>query len=568
MTDKPASVGGLGTSLPPKNGSKRVAASSARNTPLALPSGQAGATSGPVLPREDGQAGAAGQQGSQQAMSPQMLAVLQQQAQALAQLPAAQKLLQDPGMLDRVAAANPQMRSLLDSNPAMRAMMSPDNMQGFLQAAQNPDYFKHYIAGQPRLDPKQYYEQVEPSGWRPPQGDTCAELYRRAYCSHCDAMYPLLFVAAVGLVCYANVLPVWLLLLLLLPTFVMGVQVFVLKGAGIPGQALPTSRMVPCFVASLEVTSLGVFVYDMMPVLGDRALECLALIVVCLAAMTLHYRSAKSDPGYAKPTPEFQAKVAKEGLPDPNTPLAPSQLGVCGTCVLERPLRSKHCNACNRCVERFDHHCPVVYNCVGRNNQRVFFAFIVALFTTQLLFLHLATLFSWRAVQSKWAHEGHQVSGIQALASGFWAALRLHPGKMLLTLVQVPLVVGNGFLILRACVLTAANLTTNELLLRKRYEYLKGPDGKFWNRFDRGPVQNCLQFWFERQPDWATEFSKGNQVLPDGTPYLKPRLSCSAAVRSFDELRSNMAALRLQKQRQREERLLQRYGRVGPPSAV
>ena len=55
---------------------------------------------------------------------------------------------------------------------------------------------------------------------------------------------------------------------------------------------------------------------------------------------------------------------------------------LCADCFTIRTSRSKHCSVCNRCVERFDHHCPWINNCVGVRNHSYFIVFVVTMFST------------------------------------------------------------------------------------------------------------------------------------------------------------------------------------------
>uniref|UniRef100_A0AAV1U4D3 Palmitoyltransferase n=1 Tax=Peronospora matthiolae TaxID=2874970 RepID=A0AAV1U4D3_9STRA len=58
-------------------------------------------------------------------------------------------------------------------------------------------------------------------------------------------------------------------------------------------------------------------------------------------------------------------------------PQAEGGVSYCRRCRHFRPPRAHHCTVCDRCIAHLDHHCPWVNNCIGRNNYRYFFSFLV-----------------------------------------------------------------------------------------------------------------------------------------------------------------------------------------------
>ncbi|DBA05283.1 TPA: hypothetical protein N0F65_007445 [Lagenidium giganteum] len=140
---------------------------------------------------------------------------------------------------------------------------------------------------------------------------------------------------------------------------------------------------------------------------------------------------------------------------------------LCHTCHIQRPLRSKHCRVCKTCIHMFDHHCPFIDNCVGRDNYVYFVGFAGSLALDALVMEYVLYTYSSRF--------------------GIYAAVVLY---MVFCFV---LVVSTGYLFGLHVFLTARNLTTNELMNSHRYQHMRGADGRYRNPFDQGIVRNFTE---------------------------------------------------------------------------
>ncbi|XP_064408241.1 palmitoyltransferase ZDHHC18a isoform X3 [Latimeria chalumnae] len=139
----------------------------------------------------------------------------------------------------------------------------------------------------------------------------------------------------------------------------------------------------------LILSTCGLFFVFDCPFLAEHLTVAVPIIggVLFFFVMSSLLRTSFTDPGILpRATPDEAADLEKQidssGLstyrPPPRTKEVVIngqvvKLKYCFTCKMFRPPRTSHCSLCDNCVERFDHHCPWVGNCVGKRSQRANF---------------------------------------------------------------------------------------------------------------------------------------------------------------------------------------------------
>lgn len=95
-------------------------------------------------------------------------------------------------------------------------------------------------------------------------------------------------------------------------------------------------------------------------------------VMLFFAANTLHaYWKASWTPPGSPPTEADPSKLRK--LPNGELEVP----GHCSKCDAWKPERAHHCSTLGRCVLKMDHYCPWVNNCVGHDNYRYFYLFLL-----------------------------------------------------------------------------------------------------------------------------------------------------------------------------------------------
>ena len=141
---------------------------------------------------------------------------------------------------------------------------------------------------------------------------------------------------------------------------------------------------------------------------------------------------------------------------------------LCPDCQIIRTSRSRHCSICNQCVERFDHHCPWINNCVGTRNHGNFMCFLASV--SALLLSAIVTVcmgFKFKFSDTVVATDTNQTCFLNVLPSSIYTETTFTVASSLVLLTSVffvlPVLLLGVIQMRNFCV----NKTTNERYARR-----------------------------------------------------------------------------------------------------
>ncbi|NWT45054.1 ZDHC9 Palmitoyltransferase, partial [Chroicocephalus maculipennis] len=258
-------------------------------------------------------------------------------------------------------------------------------------------------------------------------------------------------------------------------------------------EKLPGRNTFCCDGRIMMARQKGIFYLTLFLILGTCALffafECRYLAVqlspaipvfaavLFLFAMATLLRTSFSDPGVIPRALPDEAAFIEMEIEATNGTVPQGQrpppriknfqinnqivkLKYCYTCKIFRPPRASHCSICDNCVERFDHHCPWVGNCVGKRNYRYFYLFILSLsLLTIYIFTFNIVYVALKEEKLGWCAWGSDTAGLGLFPGCSQSLTLLTVLEVLICFFTLWSVVGlTGF----HTFLVALNQTTNE----------------------------------------------------------------------------------------------------------
>ena len=203
---------------------------------------------------------------------------------------------------------------------------------------------------------------------------------------------------------------------------------------------------------------------------------------------------------------ENPAKTPKSKIP---------QKRYCAKCDIIQPYRTKHCNSCEACISKYDHHCFWIGGCVGELNLRKFFLmlFLQTLLFTWLLSLSLSGL----------AFNSENYEQLHHLPKNTFT--KDYGSFVLLAIISIAALLFVAFLFFQYVLFVGSNVSMWEATVSGKITYLRGYKQGFlpfhegiWNNL-KGVFchEGVLRDWV--MPDPEAEVVKGSFNYLDNEYY-------------------------------------------------
>ncbi|XP_065829902.1 palmitoyltransferase ZDHHC12-B-like isoform X2 [Oscarella lobularis] len=222
-----------------------------------------------------------------------------------------------------------------------------------------------------------------------------------------------------------------------------------------------------------------------------------AMLLLVLLSIAFYFISSNMNPGFVTRDDAkiegYRALVqSNREKSSPSSQSFAYSPQLCDICLVVQPVRAKHCLDCNRCVRRYDHHCPWIANCVGERNHRYYVIFLIVESVLVCWALKITcSAVVQRDTWSQWVYTNFIYTlDILVLLCGALSVLLL--------------VICHVYLI-------ATGLTTWEFVKHTRISYLKAYS-ECESPFDEGVISNFVTFFcYCKLKDWAP-YLKGKRV--------------------------------------------------------